>query len=145
MKKIFYLFVLFGSVLLAQDFKQIRVSDGDGSTIIKNATVSLEMNLLTYKNQNGEFVTESLNQYRKIEVKKGSEWLAGLISGMGAGFLVNAIFRGDDEEIWYGAGPAMLIGGGIGLAVGSLIPRYKVLENENSSVSFGLNSIKFIF
>lgn len=145
MKILLYLCVLFGSWSFAQEFKQIKVIDENSSKTLKNVSVNFEKNLLSYTDENGQFVTENIDKYEKIQVKKGTNWLAGMLGGMAGGFLGNAVSRGKDEEIWYGAGPAILIGAGLGAIIGTLSPRYKVLKNENRSVSLGLNSIKYSF
>ncbi|SMC50293.1 hypothetical protein [Moheibacter sediminis] len=145
MKRLLYLCLFLGSLSFAQEFKQIKVTDENSSKTLKNVSVNFETNLLSYNDENGQFVTENIDKYEKIQVKKGTNWLAGMLGGMAGGFLGNAISRGKDEEIWYGAGPAILIGAGIGAIVGTLSPRYKVLKKENTSISLGLNSVKYTF
>lgn len=145
MRILLYLWLLVGNLSFAQEFKQMKVTGENGSKTLKNVSVNFETNSLSYTNENGEFISENINQYDKIQVKKGSHWVAGLVGGMVGGFLGNAISRGKDEEIWYGAGPVILMGGAIGAIVGTLSPRYKVLEKENGSLSLGLNTIKYTF
>ncbi len=145
MRELILIVLLLGSLSFGQEFKQLKVSDGTKSMVIKNALLNYDTNTLSYTNSNGEMVVENLDQFSKIQYKKGSHWLAGMLGGMVGGFLGNAITRDSDDEIWYGAGPPILFGGLLGAAIGSFTPKYKVLEKNDTSVSFGFNSVQIRF
>lgn len=149
MRKTIYLllFVTLPLCIQSQTFKNLRVADENGETfLLKNVTLNIKSNTLNYIDENSKVRMLLLSEINKIEQKKGSYLLSGLVGGLAGSILANVITN-DGENPWYfGAGPSILVGTGVATLVGGLIPRYKEIKFTNTTkLSVGLNSLKLSF
>lgn len=145
-KLVLFCTFLFSIITFGQEYKQMRLVSDNQAMIIKNAVVDTSSNQITYLDDYGDKAYLNLSDFDQIQYKKGSQWLAGMLGGMGGSILGSMIATQEGEEWWYGLGPKFLIGGGLGAAVGALFPKYKNLEvGENVQVEVGLNAVKITF
>ncbi|MGI9528037.1 MAG: hypothetical protein ACR2MS_13095 [Weeksellaceae bacterium] len=147
MKNLLWLMMVISALGQAQSIKKgIIVTDAQEKLKVENIIFDTYANQINYIESGGEVKELSLNQVVMIKEQKGSYWLMGALGGLGASLLVSAATAPEDGEWWYGAGPKILIGTGIGAAIGAFIPKYKEVSlDENTSLSFTTNGIKFNF
>lgn len=145
MKQLSFLAFLCSSLCFGQYYDEIRIKDENGTRLLKNATIDLDNNELNYLNpqENKSFV--QLDNFQKIEYRKGSYWLTGLIGGLAGGFLVKATMKKPGEEIWYGAGPYMVLGGLAGAGLGAMMPKYKTIKKNDQTLTISFNTITYHF
>lgn len=143
----FSLILFIGAMGFAQEFKQMLLRADGNSTVIKQAVVDYESNQVTYLDENQKQVSLDLSNYDQVYYKKGSQWFAGMAGAMGGTVIGSLIGGGGKNQEWYyGLGPKLLIGGGLGAAVGALFPRYKKLKlGDEAQVEVGLNHIRLKF
>lgn len=131
----------------AQEFKKLKLTSNGEVILLKNVTYDETLNTVSYLDDSSQKVSLDLSNYDQVQYKKGSQWLAGMLGGMGGSILGSMIAGGNgNQEWWFGLAPKFLIGGGLGAAIGAIFPKYKNLEVGNKTkLEVGLNSVKLTF
>lgn len=100
---------------------------------------------IVYHLQDGTTKNASFSDISQIKLKKGSHVWSGLAGGFVGSIIGKLISSSEEKPWWYGAGPVILIGTGVGGIIGALIPRYEPIDLKKGKLEVSLNSIKYSF
>lgn len=147
MKSFFLILFSISLFAHAQTYKRVKVYDGNKSYTLRNANIDFEKQELSYfDNAKQSDLSIPLSGIDKIKHKRGSYWLVGLLGGTGAGILISVATKPENGEWWYGSGPKILIGMGVGTLVGAFLPKESVVYvNDSKTLSLSLNGIQLKF